>query len=92
MAPPNSVQLAQKEGRIALAVQAFEQGHISSLLAATKIYDIPESILRGCVKGIPTRRDTVPIDRKLTTIEKSTLIEWIRSMDQRGLAPTSDII
>ena len=53
MAPPNSVQLAQKEGRIALAVQAFKQGHISSVRATAKMYDIPESTLWGHVKGIP---------------------------------------
>jgi hypothetical protein len=81
MAQPNSVQLAQKEGRIALAIQAFKQGYILSLRATAKAYDIPETILRDRVKGIPARRDTVPINRKLTTIEESTLIKSILSID-----------
>jgi hypothetical protein len=92
MAQPNSVQLAQKEGRIALAIQAFKQGHISSLRATAKAYDVPESTLRDRVKGIPARRDTVPNNRKLTTTEESTLIKLILSMDQRGLAPTKDTV
>ena len=45
MALLNSVQLAQKEGRIALAVQAFKQRHISSVYATAKMYDIPELTL-----------------------------------------------
>jgi hypothetical protein len=92
MAPPNSVQLAQKEGRMALAVQAFKQGHISSVRATAKAYDVPESTLRTRVKGIRARHDTVPINRKLTTTEESTLVEWILCMDRRGLAPTRDIV
>jgi hypothetical protein len=92
MAPLNCDQLAQKEGRIALAMQAFKQGHISSLRAAAKAYDVPETTLRGRVKGICAQRDTVPINWKLTTTEESTLVEWILSMDQRGLAPTRDIV
>jgi hypothetical protein len=92
MAPLNSDQLTQKEGRITLAVQAFKQGHISSVRAAAKAYDVPESTLRSRVKGIHARRDTVPINRKLTTTEESTLVEWILSMDQRGLAPTREIV
>ena len=70
MAPPNSDQLAQKEGRITLAVQAFKLGHISSVRAAAKAYDVPESILWSRVKGICVGRDTVPINQKLTTTEE----------------------
>ncbi|KIN04358.1 hypothetical protein OIDMADRAFT_115394 [Oidiodendron maius Zn] len=54
MAPPNNPQLAQKEGRIALAVQAFKRGQFSSLCAAVYIYDVPESTLRRHVKGTNT--------------------------------------
>jgi hypothetical protein len=76
-----SIQLAQKEGRIALVIQAFKQGHILSLRTTTKVYDIPKTILRDRVKGILVRRDTVPINRKLTTIKESTLIKSILSID-----------
>ena len=75
MALLNSVQLAQKEGRIALAVQAFKQRHISSVYATAKMYDIPELTLWGHVKGIPVWRDIVLINQKLTTIEELTLLK-----------------
>lgn len=39
-----------------------------------------------------TRRDLVPNGRKLTTTEESTLLEWVLSMDQRGLAPRFDTV
>jgi hypothetical protein len=81
MAPPHNTQLGQKEGRIALAVQAFKQGQFSSLRATAKMYDIPELTLRRRVKGVDARRDSTPINRKLDNTEESTLIEWILSMD-----------
>ena len=92
MAPPNNVQLAQKEGRITLAVQAFKDGYFSSKRACVNAYNIPESTLRRRVKGINARCDSVPVNRKLTQTEETTLVEWILSMDQRGLAPTSDTV
>ena len=75
MAPPNSDQLAQKEGRITLAVQAFKSGHISSVRAAAKAYDVPELTLWSRVKGICAWHDVVPINQKLTTIEELTLVK-----------------
>ena len=92
MAPPNNPQLAQKEGRMALAVQAFKRGQFSSLYAAAHTYDVPESTLRRRVKGTNARCDSIPVNRKLTTTEESTLIEWILSMDQRGLPLRTDSV
>ena len=92
MAPPYNTQLAQKEGRIALAMQAYKGGQFSSTKACADTYDISDATLRRRVKGIHARCDSVPINRKLTTTEESTLIEWILSMDQRGLAPRSDTV
>ena len=45
IAPPHNAQLAQKEGRIALAIQALKRGQVSSVNTAVKMYDITESIL-----------------------------------------------
>lgn len=92
MAPPPNTQLAQKEGRIALAMQALKQGYISNIYTAAQTYDVPDKTLRRRVNGINARRDSVPTNRKLTTTEELTLIEWILSMDQRGLPVRSDSI
>jgi hypothetical protein len=74
MSLPNNAQLAQKEGRMALAVQSYREKRFSSLCKAARAYDIPESILQGRVKGVTIRRDSVPCNRKLTTSEESTLV------------------
>jgi hypothetical protein len=38
------------------------------------------------------RRDIRPASCKLTQTEESTLVQWVLSMDQRGLAPTQDVV
>jgi hypothetical protein len=45
MALPHNTQLAQKEGRIALAMQALKQGHISNIHTATQTYNVPDKTL-----------------------------------------------
>lgn len=66
--------MSQNEGRIALALQAYNQGYFSSVRAAAKAYDAPESTLRSRVKGVRSRRDTTPTNQKLTLLEESTLV------------------
>jgi hypothetical protein len=92
MAPPYNAQLAQKEGRIALAVQAYQSGQFSSTKACADAYDISDATLRRRVKGTNARCDSIPINRKLTTIDELSLIEWILSRDQRGLPVGIDTI
>ena len=75
MAPPHDTQLAQKEGRIALAVQAYKDGLFSSTKACANAYDISDTTLRRRVKGNNARCDSVPINRKLTTTKESTFVE-----------------
>ena len=92
MPQQQSSQFSQKEGRIALAIQAFNRGQFKSLLAATTSYDVPYSTVYNRVNGHPSRRDLQPANRKLTDTEESTLVQWILSMDQRGLSPRSKFV
>jgi hypothetical protein len=92
MASLLTTQLNQNEGRIALALDALKQGHFSSIRAAAKAYDVPNSTLQRRVHATPARSDSVPSSRKLTQTEETTLVEWILSIDYRGLAPTSNIV
>jgi DDE superfamily endonuclease/Tc5 transposase DNA-binding domain/helix-turn-helix, Psq domain len=92
MPPPKTTQSSQTEGRIALAIEALKQGHFTSVRGAAKAYDVPESTLRYRIHKHPARRDSRPINCKLTDIEESTLVQWILSMDQRGLSPRSDTV
>ena len=69
-----NAQLAQKEGRIALAVQAYKANRFSSKRAYANMYNISESILQRCIKGINTQYNSVPVNQKLITSEESSLI------------------
>jgi hypothetical protein len=92
MPPLKTTQLDQQEGRIALAIQALNQGHFTSIRGAAWSYDVGFGTLRNRVRGRPARCDSRPPNCKLTATEESTLVEWILSMDQRGLSPRSDAV
>jgi len=87
-----SSESVRKEGRIELALQAHNQGYFTSLRAAARSYDVPESTLRSRIRGKQARRDTRPPNTKLTATEETTLVQWILSMDQRGLAPRPESV
>jgi hypothetical protein len=77
------------EGRIELAIQAFKKGRFQSLQAAALTYDAPITTVRRRARGILSRRDSQPSNRKLSSTEEETLIQWILSMDQRSMPPTT---
>jgi hypothetical protein len=78
-------QITHKEGRIALALQAYKDGHFTSRRAAADAYDIAESTFRYRVKGGRARRGLRAVNTKLSIEEEAALIKWILSMDERGL-------
>jgi hypothetical protein len=72
IAPPQSTQ---QEGRIASALAALKQGQFSSIRDAAKSYNIPYTTLHRRVNGRLARRDTRPLNCKLTNTEESTLVQ-----------------
>ena len=74
MAPPKTPQSASKEGRMALAFHAYQEGYFSSRRATADAYDLPESSLRYRDNRHPVRRDSKPTNRKLINTEESLLI------------------
>jgi Tc5 transposase DNA-binding domain/helix-turn-helix, Psq domain len=92
MPPRNKPNSVQQEGRIVLALDALKKGSFASIREAARSYDIPNSTLYDRIRDRPTRRDTRPTNCKLTETEELTLVQWILSMDQRGLAPRPDSV
>jgi len=92
MPPPTSTSSVQREGRIALALEALKQGFFTSVRSAAKAYDVPHSTLSYRVHEHPARRDTRPTNCKLTVTEELTLVQWILSMGQRGLPPRPESV
>ena len=88
----NTTQSMQREGRIALALDALKQGHFTSFRGAAQSYDVEWKTLSRRFCGQLPQCDTRPSNRKLTEIEESTLVEWILSMDKRGLSPRSNAV
>ena len=70
---------------MALAVNSYKSGHFTSIRGAADTYDIPESTLQTRLKGTRPQRENRSVNCSLTTTEELTLINWILSMDERGL-------
>jgi len=92
MPPPTKAQLVQQEGRIALALEALKQGYFTSARAAANAYDVPKSTFQDRVNGLSMQVNHRPPNCKLSIAEETTLVQWILSMDQRGLPPRPDSV
>ncbi len=66
--------MAQNEGRILLALQAYQQGHFTSLRAAARAYDTLYTTLRRRKQGTASRSESTSANRKLTQTEETTLV------------------
>jgi hypothetical protein len=84
--------MSQTEGRITLALQAYQQGRFSSLRAAARAYDVPHTTLTRRYRGTTSRSDSTSPNLKLTTVEESILVNWILSIDTRGMPPTQVLV
>jgi hypothetical protein len=69
------VQSTYKEGRITLALQAYQDGYFTSLWAAANAYDILASTLRYHVNRGHARRGLRAVNTKLLTIEEEALVK-----------------
>ena len=76
-----------QEDRIVLAIQAIKQGHIQSVWAAATSYDVPYSTLYRRLRGMTSRRDSIPNSRKLTPYEELALVQYILNLDSHGFPP-----
>ena len=78
---------SNKEGRILLAIQAIKQGQIQSIRTAASMYDIPYTSLHKRINGIPSRHDSIPNNRRLSSQEESAIIRYILKLNLRGFSP-----
>jgi hypothetical protein len=84
--------MSQTEGRITLALQAYQQGRFSSLRAAARAYNVPHTTLTRRNHGTTYRANSTSPNLKLTQTEETALIEWILSLDTRGIPPTQILV
>ncbi|KAM4061440.1 DDE superfamily endonuclease [Hirsutella rhossiliensis] len=72
-------QSVPREERVLLAVRAYQQGQFKSTRKAAAAYDVlNRQYLIDCAMN----------NLKLTATEETALVQWILSMDERGMPPT----
>ncbi|KAM4059765.1 helix-turn-helix, psq domain-containing protein [Hirsutella rhossiliensis] len=81
-------QSVPREERVLLAVRAYQQGQFESTRKAAAAYDVPQSTVSDRLRGVIRRRDAQVNNLKLTATEETALVQWILSMDERGMPPT----
>ena len=63
-----------KEGKLELAIQAYQQGKIQSYKNAAIIYSIAKNTLQHCISEILSKRGSVVKNCLLTLIKEENLI------------------
>lgn len=76
-----------KEGRILLAIEVFQNRGIPTITEAARRFEVPRSTLRIRVNGQQPRSETRANKHKLTQLEKELPLKWTLSKDSRGSAP-----
>jgi hypothetical protein len=74
----------EQEGRIALAISAYENGQIPSVRRAATLFNAPQPTLHYRIKGRIARIDKCANLHKLTPNEEELLVKWILDLDKRG--------
>ena len=85
MSQPTRAQLASKEGRMALALNSYKSGYFTSQRDAATTYEVSKTTLRARLAGRVSQQEYRSVNHKLTDTEELTLVNWILSMDERGL-------
>jgi hypothetical protein len=77
----------QKEGKINLALHAFQSSHFKSLQSAAAAYNVQHQRLSARLRGIALQSQIQPNCYNLTPTEEQTLVQYILYLDSRGFAP-----
>ena len=76
-----------KEGRLSLAVSSFQRNPLQSKRKLARLFNVPESTLRTRLQGILPQRATTRVNRRLSSVEEQSLVQWILDLDCRGFPP-----
>ena len=73
-----------KETKLNLAIQARKNDPKLSYKRLSSIYTVAETTLRRRLGGIPSRADTVPVQKKLTETEEKSITDRLLDLDSRA--------
>jgi hypothetical protein len=86
------MESSNKEARILLAIQAFQNNPENRVRSLAKSFNIPPSTLYDRIHGRTSRRDLPANSRKLTDQEESVLVREILNLDSRAFPPRLDSV
>jgi hypothetical protein len=87
MSQQQNAQLSNREGRIQLALSAYNTHQFRSLRRAAEAFKVPPSTLTTRYNGVTHRPETRNAQHKLTATEEQTITRYILDLDSRGFAP-----
>lgn len=76
--------------RVQLAVDGYQKGQFKSIRQAARLYNVSDTTVAGRLRGRLPPSTAQMANRKLTPAQERSLVQWILSMDERGMAPTID--
>jgi hypothetical protein len=80
------------EGRVSLALQAYNSQQLPSLRAIASAYDVPFETLRRRHSGTQSRADTTANSRKFSNNEEQVLLRKILQLSAEGFPPQRTIV
>jgi hypothetical protein len=79
--------LLQHEGRLQLALQAYNSGQFWSYRTAARAYNIKQRVLSSRARGITFCVETLPNCQKLTATKEQTIVQYNPNLNSQGFAP-----
>jgi hypothetical protein len=87
MTPRRRPHSPQKEGRLALATQAYQNQRVKSKSRTALLYSVARETLRDRLSGTRPKAVAHIHQRKLQPVEEQSLVHWILDLDRRGFPP-----
>ena len=76
---------AEVEARISEAIESIPTREKFTISKLADEFKVPESQLRRRLKGVPSKMQQVPVNRKLSVAEETALCEHLNRLDKLGL-------
>jgi hypothetical protein len=83
---------SQIEGRISLALQAYNSTQLPSLRAAASAYDVPFTSLRDRHTGVPARAQSLANSRIFDNNEEQILLRKVLQLSDQGFPPQRAVV
>ena len=82
----------EQEGKVLLAISDIQNGKISSIRQAARVYNVSHTTLSRRLHGISMKAEKRANGHKLTEFEEESLVKWILDLDKRGLPPRPSMV